>query len=291
MSPVPRGWIGAFYAGSMRVWINGRVLSDPMAPAVPVTDHGLTVGDAVFEAVKVVDSQPFALQRHLERLERSAAGLGLVGLDTDAVRRGVASVLDGDAMPLGRLRITVTGGNAPLGSGRGDDPLTTIVVAAPMDPAPETTAVITVPWPRNERGPLAGLKTTSYAENVVALAAAREKGASEAVFANLAGHLCEGTGTNVFYVVDGEVRTPTLASGCLAGVTRALVLEWFGATEVDEPIDVAANADEVFLVSTTRDVQGVHRWDDRTLEAPGPVTKQAAALWQEREGELLGLDR
>ncbi|GAA1533493.1 aminotransferase class IV [Nocardioides humi] len=271
----------------MRVWINGRLLPDPTTPAVPVTDHGLTVGDAVFEAVKVVGGRPFALERHLDRLERSAVGLGLVGLSTDEVRRGVAAVLEGDPIALGRLRITVTGGNAPLGSGRGADPLTVIVVAAPMDPAPETTAVVTVPWPRNERGALAGLKTTSYAENVVALAAAREKGASEAVFANLAGDLCEGTGTNVFYVIDGEVRTPTLASGCLAGVTRALVLEWFGATEVDEPIEVAAGADEIFLASTTRDVQGVHRWDDRELPAPGPVTRAAAKVWREREAELL----
>ncbi|MDQ6526862.1 aminotransferase class IV [Nocardioides sp. LHD-245] len=275
----------------MRVWINGRLLSDPTAPAVPVTDHGLTVGDAVFEAVKVVHGRPFALRRHLDRLARSARGLGLEGLDLDDVRRGVAAVLDGDLLALGRLRITVTGGNAPLGSGRGADPLTVIVVAAPMQPAPETTAVITVPWPRNERGPLAGLKTTSYAENVVALAAAREKGASEAVFGNLAGNLCEGTGTNVFYVVDGEVRTPTLSSGCLAGVTRALVLEWFGAREVDEPMEAAAAADEIFLVSTTRDVQGVHRWDDRELSAPGPVTSAAAAAWRAREAELLGLDR
>ncbi|WP_436699916.1 aminotransferase class IV [Nocardioides sp. BYT-33-1] len=275
----------------MRVWINGQVLSDPTAPAVPVTDHGLTVGDAVFEAVKVVQGQPFALRRHLDRLARSARGLGLEGLDIEEVRRGVAAVLEGEPLALGRLRITVTGGNAPLGSGRGEDPLTLIVVAAPMAPAPETTAVITVPWPRNERGPLAGLKTTSYAENVVALAAAREKGASEAVFGNLAGDLCEGTGTNVFYVVEGELRTPTLASGCLAGVTRALVLEWFGATEVDEPMEVAAGADEIFLVSTTRDVQGVHRWDDRDLPAPGPVTRAAAAAWREREAGLLGLDR
>ncbi|HWJ65939.1 MAG TPA: aminotransferase class IV [Nocardioides sp.] len=275
----------------MRVWINGQLLSDPKAPAVPVTDHGLTVGDAVFEAVKVVDGQPFALQRHLDRLEASAQGLGLVGLAVDDVRRGVAAVLDGDPMPLGRLRITVTGGNAPLGSGRGTDPLTVIVVASPMDPAPGTTAVITVPWPRNERGALAGLKTTSYGENVLALARAQEAGASEAVFANLAGHLCEGTGTNVFYVVDGEVRTPTLASGCLAGVTRALVIEWFGAREVDEPIEVAANADEVFLASTTRDVQGVHRWDDRDLPAPGPVTRAAAQAWRDNEADLVGFDR
>lgn len=275
----------------MRAWINGDLLSDPTAPAVPVTDHGLTVGDAVFEAVKVVDGQPFALQRHLDRLERSAAGLGLVGLDPEQVRRGVHAVLEDHPMPLGRLRITVTGGNAPLGSGRGTDPVTVIVVASPMDPAPETTAVITVPWPRNERGALAGLKTTSYGENVLALARAQETGASEAIFANLAGHLCEGTGTNVFYVVDGEVRTPTLASGCLAGVTRALLIEWFGATEVDEPIEVAAGAEEIFLVSTTRDVQGVHRWDERTLPAPGPVTQQAAKVWAANEPSLLGFNR
>lgn len=275
----------------MRAWINGELLPDATAPAVPVTDHGLTVGDAVFEAVKVVDGQPFAFQRHLDRLERSAAGLGLVGLDLDDVRRGVGAVLAAEPISLGRLRITVTGGNAPLGSGRGTEPPTLIVVASPMTPAAETTALITVPWPRNERGALAGLKTTSYAENVVALTEAQRRGASEAVFANLAGNLCEGTGTNVFYVIDGELRTPSLASGCLAGVTRDLVLEWFGGREVDEPIEVAGGADEIFLVSTTRDVQGVHRWDDRELPAPGEVTRAAAQRWREREPELIGFDR
>ena len=273
----------------MRAWMNGDLLPDATAPALPVTDHGVTVGDGVFESIKVVDGLPFALDRHLERLERSARGLGLEGVDVDDVRRGVAAVLDGADLPLGRLRVTVTGGPAPLGSGRGDAGPTVIVVADAMQPAAETTAVVTVPWPRNERGALAGLKTTSYAENVVALAEARRHGASEAIFANLAGHLCEGTGSNVFYVVDGELRTPTLAGGCLAGVTRALVLEWYGGREVDEPIEVAEGASEVFLVSTTRDVQAVGRWDDRELEAPGPVTKEAAATWRRRERELLGL--
>lgn len=281
----------AAYAAGMRAWVNDELLADPGMPAIPVTDHGVTVGDAVFEAVKVVDGVPFALQRHLDRLARSADGLGLVGLDLDAVRRGVTAVLDADVLPLGRLRITVTGGNAPLGSGRGTDPLTHIVVAAPMAPAAATTSAITVTWPRNERGPLAGLKTTSYGENVVALAAASAAGATEAIFANLAGHLCEGTGTNVFYVVDGELRTPTLASGCLAGVTRDLVLEWFGGVEVDEPIAVAQAADEVFLVSTTRDVQALHRWDDRDLTAPGPVALAAAQAWRDNESSLLGFDR
>jgi len=152
-------------------------------------------------------------------------------------------------------------------------------------PEPET-AVVTVPWPRNERGALAGLKTTSYAENVVALARAHEEGASEAVFTNLAGNLCEGTGSNVFYVVDGRLRTPSLASGCLAGISRALLLEWYDGQEIDEPIEVLGTADEIFLVSTTRDVQPVTRCDDRTL-AVGPVTEQCRKVWAQREVESI----
>lgn len=271
----------------MRAWMNGRLLSDPHAPAVAVTDHGLSVGDGVFEAVKVVDGLPFALDRHLERLEVSARGLGLVAPARGDVLDGVRAVLDAEHLPLGRLRITLTGGPAPLGSARGDAVPTLVVVADALGEWVSSTRVATVPWPRNERGALAGLKTTSYAENVVALAEARRRGAGEAVFGNLAGHLCEGTGTNVFYVVDDELRTPSLASGCLAGVTRGLVLEWFGGREVDEPIEVAGSASEVFLASTTRDVQAVTHWDDRELPAPGPVTRQALARWRQREPELL----
>ena len=272
----------------MRAWIDGQLLEDPTGPAISVVDHGLTVGDGVFEAIKVLDGQPFAVQRHLDRLVRSAAGLGLPEVDLDGVRRGIAAVLRAS-----RSRWTapdhVDRWLSPLGSGRGDHPPTLVVVAAPTDPVRETTSVITVPWPRNERGALAGLKTTSYAENVQALARAAEHGATEAIFANLQGHLCEGTGTNVFYVVDGELRTPSLASGCLAGVTRGLILEWYGGVEVDEPIEVLAQASEIFLASTIRDVQGVSRWDDRELEAPGPITREALAAWRRREPELLGV--
>jgi branched-chain amino acid aminotransferase len=274
---------------AVRAWVNGRLLADATQPAVAVSDHGLTVGDGVFEAIKVFAGQPFALQLHLDRLARSAEGLGLVEPDQESVRRGIGEVLAGTAWPTARLRVTYTAGPAPLGSGRGPGDPTLIVVADELPPAAEHVSVVTVPWPRNERGALAGLKTTSYAENVVALAEARRRGATEAIFANLAGHLCEGTGSNVFYVVDGELRTPTLASGCLAGVTRALVLEWCGGVEVDEPIEVVDRASEIFLASTTRDVQPVSRWDDRVLEVPGPVTKAAQEAWNANEESLLGM--
>ncbi|SDR91358.1 branched-chain amino acid aminotransferase [Nocardioides scoriae] len=270
----------------MQVWVNGQLLDDPTAPAVVVSDHGLTVGDGVFEAVKVVGGVPFALTRHLERLLRSAEALGLPAPDLDDVRRGVAAVLDPEPLALGRLRITFTGGPAPLGSGRGAAAPTLVVVAAAMDPAPATTALHLVPWPRNERGALAGVKSTSYAENVVALAEAQRHDATEALFANLAGHVCEGTGSNIGYVVDGQVRTPTLGSGCLAGVTRGLLLEWApDVVEVDEPVEVLDRAEEIFLMSTTRDVQGVRRYGERDLEAPGPVTRALQRTWTAREAE------
>src|SRR3954453_8004136 len=113
----------------MHAWLNGTLLQDPHGPAVTVSDHGMTVGDGVFEAIKVVDGQPFALTRHLRRLARSAQGLGLPELDEAVVRRGVEEVLREQELPLGRIRITYTGGVAPLGSGRGDEPATLVVVA------------------------------------------------------------------------------------------------------------------------------------------------------------------
>ena len=271
----------------MYAWVNGRLLAPGSTLGIGVDDHGFTVGDGVFEAVKVIEGEPFALTRHLDRLARSAAGLGLPDVDTAEVRRAVADVLGCRHLPLGRLRITYTAGASPLGSGRGAGAPTLVVVADAMQRRDDTTTVVTVPWPRNERGALAGLKTTSYAENVVALARAVARGGTEAIFANLAGNLCEGTGSNVFYVLDGELRTPTLESGCLAGISRAVLLEWYGAREIDEPVDVLPEASEIFLVSTTRDVQAVSACDDRTLEAPGPIIREAMDVWSAKEAEAL----
>ncbi len=266
------------------IWLDGR-LQDADSARVSVFDHGLTVGDGVFETVKTVHGRPFALTRHLHRLARSARGLGLPEPDPDEVRRACAAVLDASSVPLGRLRITYTGGVSPLGSDRGDAGPTLVVALGEARRRPDTTAVVTVPWTRNERGALTGLKTTSYAENVVALAHAHRAAASEALFANGKGALCEGTGSNVFVVLDGELYTPPLASGCLAGITRELVIEWSGAREAELPMDVLERAQEVFLTSSLRDVQAVRRVDGRELpEAPGPVTTKAMRAFDERSG-------
>jgi branched-subunit amino acid aminotransferase/4-amino-4-deoxychorismate lyase len=270
----------------MAVWMNGDLLPDDDA-RVSVFDHGLVVGDGVFETIKVANGLPFAMTRHLVRLRRSALGLGLPEPDIDRIREGALAVIAASGgPPLARLRVTVTGGKSPLGSERGNSPATAIVAMAEQ-PAPAAAVdVVTVPWPRNERGALSGLKTTSYGENVRALAYAAERGGSEAIFANTVGQLCEGTGTNVFVVTGGRLLTPPLSSGCLAGVTRALVIEWAEAEEADLPLDALAGADEAFLSGTTRDVQPIRRVDGVELpSAPGPVTRKAAEIFALRSAE------
>jgi len=237
----------------------------------------------VFETLQVLRSTPFAARRHLGRLRRSAAGLGLVvPLDDGDLRRAMHAVIEANAVERGRLRLTVTGGVAPLGSDRGTATPTVVVATGSMSDREASTSVVTVPWPRNERSAVAGLKSTSYAENVVALGYAHERGASEALFANTVGNLCEGTGTNVFVGIGGRLVTPPLTAGCLAGITRELVVELLGAQIDVEDLAMArlADADEAFLTSSTRDVQPIHSIDGRPLATtPGPLTSVAAAAF------------
>jgi len=272
----------------MRFWVSHQGgLVDADDARVSVLDHGFTVADGVFETLKVADGAAFALTRHVDRLERSAAAMGLPAPDRAQVVTAVRETVEANAPvlgALGRLRITYTAGDAPLGSDRGETGPTLVVAVSAMKPWPESAAVITVPWPRNERSPLAGVKSTSYAENVLALARAHDHGAGEALMPDTQGRLCEGTGSNVFLVLDGRLITPSLATGCLAGVTRDLVLEWSGAIERDVPMSALEEAEEVFITSSTRDVQPVHRVDSRSLPAPGPVTTAVREDFLRRAG-------
>ncbi len=200
----------------MKVWLDGRLV-DEIDARVSVFDHGFTVGDGVFETIKTYRGRPFAVRRHLERLEASAAGMGLQAPPGDVLRAALDEVASANGLVDAALRITLTGGPGPMGSARGDAGTTAVVAPGLLPAWPPTAAVAVVPWPRNERGALAGLKTTSYGENVVALAWARQRGADEAVFCNLAGNLCEGTGTNVFVATQGRLVTPPSARAASPG--------------------------------------------------------------------------
>jgi branched-chain amino acid aminotransferase len=275
------------------VWVDGEIGNAGTA-RVSAVDHGMTVGDGVFETCKVVDGVPFALTRHLARLARSAAALGLPAPDDDRLRAAVAATLQAHAgaegpIAFGRLRITLTGGPGPLGSDRATGAQTLVVAASPASPWPARIAIATVPWTRNERSAVAGAKTTSYAENVVALDHAHARGAHEAIFANTRGDLCEGTGSNIFVELDGVLVTPPLSSGCLAGITRELLLEWAAkeSLPVEEravPLEVLATADDVVLTSSTRDAQPVTVVDGRELRG-GELGTAAAELFARRAAD------
>jgi branched-chain amino acid aminotransferase len=126
---------------------------------------------------------------------------------------------------------------------------------------------------------MAGVKTSSYAENVVALRYAHQRGASEAIFANTRGQLCEGTGSNIFWTDGGRFHTPPLQSGCLAGITRALLMEHLDCCEADLPIGALSEIPEAFLTSSTRIVQSIARVDDTDLRTvDGSLTNAAAEM-------------
>ncbi|GIG39768.1 aminotransferase class IV [Cellulomonas phragmiteti] len=278
----------------LAIWAGGR-LRAPDEPVLTAVDHGLTVGDGVFETCAVVHGAAFALTRHLARLAASARGLGLPPLPMAEVREGVRAVLEAAGEHAGRVRITVTGGPGPMGSYRwsADEQRPTVVVVAGPATTLDVSRAVRVPWVRNERSPLAGLKTTSYGENVVALARARERGADEALLADTRGRLCEGTGSNVFVETGGELVTPALETGALAGITRELLLLW--GPQAGLPVrearpgelpwevleDVVAGRAGLALTGSIRNVTPVVRLDDVEV-APGPLSREAQRLFLAR---------
>ncbi len=242
-------------------YVNGQLLDSDQAN-VSVFDHGFTVADGVFETLKFQSGQPFAVDRHIKRLRKSCDGLGIAFPDEGTLRNAIDSVSQANGeIAQGRMRITVTSGNGPLGSDRINISPTLVISVAEQKPWADSSEVLLVPWIKNEKSPLVGLKTTSYAENVYALEAAHEKGFSEAVFLSGQGLLSEGTGSNIFIVKNGEVLTPGTNSGLLEGITRELVLEWstFPIFIKDLTEDDLFEADEVFITSSTRDVHPVTR--------------------------------
>jgi branched-chain amino acid aminotransferase len=277
----PMVWVGDAHMGS--------VVPEDEA-LISTLDHGVTVGDGVFETLKVTNQGAFALTRHLRRLERSCDHMGLTMPDPDHIRSAVREVLTVNAPVLGalaRLRITITSGVGPLGSERSASDVTVIIATSPQKPWPSHATLVTVPWTRNERSAITSVKSTSYAENVVALRYAHEHGASEGIFLNTVGSVCEGTGSNVFWVCDGQLFTPALSTGCLAGITRELVLEWFDVNEVDAPLSDVCEADEVFITSSTRDVQPVSTWDAHVWTGTGEVTAGIQHEFSQRAAETL----
>jgi branched-chain amino acid aminotransferase len=245
-------------------WLDGTLTT---APKVIATNRGFLTGIGVFETLKVSDSHPEFLDRHMNRLAEACQRLGLPLNNSNALNETVAEVISAnkDIAGSARLRVTVTAQS---------DSSSIFISMSELAPWPETTSCVVAPWIRNERSPLSGVKSTSYAENVLALNWAQELGYSEAILFDSVGKLAEGTTTNIFIVKNGEVLTPSRASGLLPGVVRQVILDENLAKEAELTSEDLESADEVFLTSSTRGVHPVDRLNDRHLRGGGEFTNR-----------------
>jgi branched-chain amino acid aminotransferase len=231
---------------------------------IPATDEGLLRGDGAFEVIRVYDGRPFALEEHLRRLERSASNLRLP-LDVEAVRADAHRLLAhaGGGPDHGALRIVITRGGRRL------------LLTEPVPEVPESVRLSSITYSPTRI--LDGVKSLSYAANMLASRLARERGFDEALLVTPHGRVLEAPTSTIFWVKDGHVLTPPLDEHILASITRRIVIEQSGAEERSCTLEELGEADEAFLASTIREAQAIAAIDEQLFEAPGPVTGQIAA--------------
>lgn len=277
------------------VWLNGELI-DSREAAVSLNDHGFTLGDGAFETMLASEQGVFALTRHLRRLESTCRRLALGPIDVEGLRAAVLEVVaaaragHSEIGGLLRVRVTVSSGVGPAGLARGEGPVTVAITAVPQHVERTAVRAALVPWVRNERGALAGIKTICAGENVLAARFTQSIGADEGIWANTRGDLCEGTTTNVFVEYQGSLLTPALDSGCLPGIARELLVHWCRAaglaiSETRVPLavlDAVRGGESALLVtSAVRGVVPVTSFDGCPVSS-GTLSAQAVQIFEDR---------
>jgi branched-chain amino acid aminotransferase len=244
---------------------------------IPVTDEGFLRGDGAFEVARLYGGRPFALDDHLERLGRSAANLRLPA-DLELVRTEAEALLDAAGAVEGLLRLVLTRGGHRLA----------LIEPLPAPPGGLRLGYVTYAPTRV----LDGIKSLSYAANMLATRLAQERGFDEALLVSPHGRVLEAPTSTLFWVSDGALLTPPLDEHILASITRSRLFELAGAGEAQCTADDLAAADEAFLASSVREVAYVSAIEDREFDGEGPVTAEAARLLRDRiESELAAVDR
>lgn len=243
--------------------------------SIPITDSSIVRGDGCFEALRVYSGRAFRVEAHLDRLERSAAAMGLGSPDRGQVGLWVQSV--SSDLGEGVVRVILTRGGAVTGA---DEAGRCLVIGHPLPPPLAAVSLLPVaaPWhPSGREWELAGAKTTSYAANMAASRRAEAGGHDDALLVNDTGVVLEGPTFSVAWVRAGRLQTPSLDLGILDSITRRAVLEVTADIPVDEvvtPVTALAEVDEVFVMSTVKEVTPVRRIGDQRFET-GPVTELA----------------
>jgi len=267
------------------IFLNGQLV--PRAdPSIDAADRGFLLGDGLFETLASRDGRPNRLEAHLARLRAGAAVLSIpMPLATEPLEQGVIDILAANGLSKGDavLRITLTRGPGQRGLLPPADPQPTLLITAARaaHATPEALTAIMASTRRNERSPLAQVKSLNYLDNVLARMEAAKRGADEALLINTAGRLASASSANLFLLRNRTLLTPPPSEGVLPGVTRGAVLalaEALDLSAVETPLqrDDLARADEAFLTNSLIGVRPLVKVDDRPvgIGVPGPVTRQ-----------------
>ncbi|HLG86188.1 MAG TPA: aminotransferase class IV [Alphaproteobacteria bacterium] len=230
--------------------VNGKLVAPDEARIDP-GDRGFTLGDGLYETIRVRNGAPLRLERHFDRLARGLALLGLPPVDPASIGDSIRAVLTANALEEAAVRITVSRGPAARGIAPEPDPRPTIVIGVSPYLAPAPVSLITATVTRrNEHSPLSRVKSTNCLDAILARIEASDRGAGEALLLNTAGRVAEATIANLFAVVDGALLTPPIADGALPGIMRGAVIEGMGAREQSLTPSDLAGAEELFLTSS-----------------------------------------
>jgi branched-chain amino acid aminotransferase len=251
-------------------------LTDASEARIPATDDGFLRGDGVFEVIRLYGGRAFALDDHLVRLANSAANLRLP-LDADAIRADVDALLEANDEPEVAMRVVVTRGGHRL------------AMIEELKPLPATLAVKTIEY--SPTRVLDGVKSLSYAANVLARRLAQEQGADEALLVTPHGRVLEGPTTTFVCSLDGATLvTPPLSEHILDSITRRRLATIGDVHEQVLTRDDLPRIQEAFMASTLREVHPISAIDGNALpDAPGPLTREAAARIRARIEQELGV--
>ncbi|MFQ5793975.1 MAG: aminotransferase class IV [Candidatus Bipolaricaulia bacterium] len=262
------------------MWMDGHFIPTSEA-RISVFDRGLAYGDGLFETMRVYSGVVFLLERHLERLYRSARFLDLdPGYTEGEIETAVYRLIEGNDVRDGRLKIIVTRGVSGAGLAYDRDrPAQVIVHAMELRvPSKKNYKLILSSVRHLSTSPLTRHKTLNCLENLLAYQESKHAGADEALMRNEADHITEGTVSNLFLVSAGTLRTPPLRSGLLPGITREVVLELARARgvaveESELTLEDLRGVDELFLTNSIFEVMPVREIDGKQFSVPGPITE------------------
>lgn len=236
------------------IWLNDRLVADDQG-MIPVNDRSFLLGEGVFETIRTQGGIAVALDRHLKRMRLGAGALEIKFPKDEYLKSAIAQLVEvTNSISIGRLRITLSGSENLL------------ITHAIYQPWSEPAAVVTYPYPINERALLANVKTTSYATQLSAHKYAIARNADDAILFGTKGQLAEASTANIFLLMGNKLLTPNLDTGALPGITRQLILEWKIAQEAELTFDDLAKAEGAILSSSLRYLQPINRINSRTFK-------------------------